>query len=286
MKKSLVSLLAAAALIGCTATANAVSLVNGLGGPTGFGDGYLGRNDDSSTSAIDITSIFPSGLNFFGTTYNSVYLNNNGNISFDGPLWQYTPWNITGGSTRMIAAFFADVDTRGGAVTATPGGTSTGENLLRYSLDGNRLVATWDDVGYYGSHTDKLNAFQIILERVGDAGDFDIWFRYEDMNWTTGDASGGSGGLGGTIATAGFTAGDGNIDHFYQLPMSGSQDGMLRIEDTLGNGGQNGLWHFEVRNGDVYVPPVETPAPEPSTMIMGLLGLGSALGLRKKKANA
>ena len=50
---------------------------------------------------------------------------------------------------------------------------------------------TWDDVGYYSSQTDKLNAFQLILDDRGN-GNFDITFRYEDINWTTGSASGGT----------------------------------------------------------------------------------------------
>ena len=49
----------------------------------GFGTAVLQRNDDGSSSAIDITPIFGSqGLNFFGHQYTSLYINNNGNITF------------------------------------------------------------------------------------------------------------------------------------------------------------------------------------------------------------
>ncbi len=92
---------------------------------------------------------------------------------------------------------FADVDTRGTTVSATPGGTSTGSNLVYYDFNtaGNgTLTVTWDDVGYYNSKVDKLNAFQLQLVGKGN-GNFDVIFRYETINWTTGSASGGTDGL-------------------------------------------------------------------------------------------
>ncbi len=50
------------------------SLVTGPGGAADYGDAghCLGPNDDGSSSAIDITSAFPDGLNFFGTTYRTL----------------------------------------------------------------------------------------------------------------------------------------------------------------------------------------------------------------------
>ncbi|NJM21737.1 MAG: hypothetical protein HC874_26720 [Richelia sp. SL_2_1] len=44
------------------------ALINGLGGSAGFGENVLNANDDNSTEFIDVTSVFESGLNFFGTT--------------------------------------------------------------------------------------------------------------------------------------------------------------------------------------------------------------------------
>jgi len=84
-------------------------------------------------------------------------------------------------------------------------------DLLDLDTVDHIFTVTWDDVGYYNSHANKLDAFQIQLidESATGAGNFDIEFRYEAINWTTGDASGGSNGLGGTVARAGFSAGDG-----------------------------------------------------------------------------
>ena len=90
-------------------------LVNGLGGSAGFGENALVVGDDNSSSAINITSVFGSqGLNFFGHDYTSIYINNNGNITFAGPSSTFTPSQITAGANNpIIAAFWADVDTRG-----------------------------------------------------------------------------------------------------------------------------------------------------------------------------
>ena len=265
-------------------TASAATLVNGLGGSAGFGENTLPANDDGSTASLDLSSVFSSGLDFYGTTYTSLYLNNNGNVTFGSPMGTFTPYNLSGATGNpIIAPYFADIDTRGGAVTATPGGNSTGSNLLYWDLDtsGNTFTATWDDVGYYGRHTDKLNAFQLALINRDDTGtgNFDIVFRYEDINWTTGDMSGGTGGLGGTVARAGWNSGNGT--DCFELAESGNQSAMLALEGSS-NVSDPGIYMFQVRGGQV-IPPAD-PIPEPATMLLlgsGLIGLA---GFRRKKS--
>jgi Ca2+-binding RTX toxin-like protein len=226
------------------------SLVNGLGGAAGFGEFSLPGNDDGSTGFIDLTPIFGTqGINFFGRYYTGFYLNNNGSVTFDAASSSFTPSGITGATSNpIIAAYWADIDTRGGAVAPTPGGTSTGSNLLWYDLDiaTNTFTATWDDVGYYSGQTNKLNAFQLSIRQINPQGDFDITFRYENVDWTTGGASGGSNGLGGTPARAGYSAGDGA--DFYELPQSGDQAALLALE-SASNVGMPGTFVFSVRNG-------------------------------------
>ena len=56
----------------------------------------------------------------------------------------------------------------------------------------------YENVGYYGTHTDKLNSFQLILidrSDTGIAGAFDIEFDYDKVQWEAGDASNGIDGL-------------------------------------------------------------------------------------------
>ena len=56
----------------------------------------------------------PAGLNFFGTSYTSLFINNNGNVTFKAPSSTFTPSQISAGANNpIIAAFWADVDTRG-----------------------------------------------------------------------------------------------------------------------------------------------------------------------------
>ncbi len=238
------------------------ALVNGLGGEVGFGEDYVSRNDDGYSPFIDLSSIFPEGMNFFGEIYDGLYVNNNGNITFGSGLSSFTPTSI-GGSfyNPIIAPFWADVDTRDsnwssesisdGFVTPTPGGNSMGSNLTWYDIDTatNTFTATWDDVGYYSSRTDKLNAFQLQLVSTGE-GNFNIIYRYEDINWTTGNASGGTDGLGGTVARAGFSAGDGS--NYYEFYFSGDQGFMLNLEEnTLAGSSEAGVWSYSVNGGSV-----------------------------------
>src|SRR5205823_147329 len=76
----------------------------------GFNQNTLAANDDGSTGLV------PLGFNadFFGTTYTSAYVNNNGNITFNQPLFAFTPFSLLTTATPIIAPFFADVDTRSG----------------------------------------------------------------------------------------------------------------------------------------------------------------------------
>jgi VCBS repeat-containing protein len=253
------SIIVPAGAAGTPLTALAVSylthghdLVNGLGGSAGFGENTLDTGDDNSSNAINITSVFGAqGLNFFGQDYTSIYINNNGNITFDRPSSTFTPSQITAGANNpIIAAFWADVDTRGGAGTST-GGNANGANRVYYDLDAVNgvLTVTWDDVGYYFQHNNKLDAFQVQLVSLSN-GNFDIVYRYQDINWTTGDASGGSGGLGGQVARAGFSAGDGT--HYFELSQSGNQAQMLALETSTGNTGIAGVDLFQVTNGEVF----------------------------------
>jgi VCBS repeat-containing protein len=228
------------------------TLVNGLGGERGFGENVMFTNDDQSTGKIDVSSIFPGGMKLFGQTYDGFYINNNGNITFNAPMGTYTPFAITGDTSNpMIAPFFADVDTRGATGNVSDGGTSTGANRVWWDFDEQNgvITITWDDVGYFGSHSDLVNAFQLRIFNNGD-GNFSFEFRYENVDWTTGDASGGSGGLGGTVVRAGWTAGDGV--NYYELPQSGNQAAMLALETTSNpTTAPDGNWVFNVVGGEI-----------------------------------
>jgi len=228
--------LAVAALPG---TAAAVDLIGDLGGPAGFGTAFLDYNDDSSSAAIDVSRAFPGGLRYFAGTYSSIFVNNNGNITFRGAVGQYTPTPFPIADQPMIAAFWADVDTRGEGRPS--------RNGVWWDVRPGQVTVTWHNVGYFGSHVDKLNSFQIILRGGAemDEGQFEVEFRYARCEWTTGDASGGTNGRGGTPGQAGFDAG--NRRDSRVLPGSRTAN-ILRLCRTS-NVGEPGVWRFLITNG-------------------------------------
>jgi hypothetical protein len=155
----------------------------------------MSPNDDSWFGPITL----PFTFSLYGAPYTQCWINNNGNITFDGGYSSYTPWGFPIDNAPMVAPFFADVDTRG-----------TGS--VWYKVESNHMIVIWDHVGYYSYGTDRLNTFELIISDgtfalIGAANN--VAFSYADMAWTTGDASGGTGGLGGTPATVGINKGDG-----------------------------------------------------------------------------
>lgn len=205
----------------------------------------LARNDDDSTDLVPIGF----RINLFGKQRDALYVNNNGNVTFDKPLLDFSPEPIREIASEMIAAFWADVDT-----------TAVRSNVVTYGRDtvNGRPVfcANYVDVGYYDAYDDKLNSFQIVLVDRSDtgAGNFDIEFNYERILWETGDASGGNRGFGGIAARVGYTNGTRSADASFELPGSGTPGAFLDagpnalVRQSI-NSGIPGRLLFAVRNG-------------------------------------
>ena len=85
-----------------------------------------------------------------------------------------------------------------------------------------------------------------------------VLFLYENITWTTGDASGGRGGFGGTPAQVGFNAGDGI--RFASVP--GSQTAEIANIEETSNVGVPGLWIFRVDENIVLAGCSEDPNGE------------------------
>lgn len=225
----------------------------------GFTANSLGPQDDSPSPAANLGF----NINFFGVQTNTVFVNNNGNITIGQPFSQFTPTalNTANGGIPIIAAFFADVDTRGPGSGITTFGT---DNLCGFPAFGVDYI----NVGYFDSHVDKLNSFQLILVSRPDtgAGNFDIEFNYDQIQWETGDIDSPTGnGLGGSSARVGYTNGSGNPGTFFELPGSGVPGSFLDGgPDALSSAtllsSTPGRLHFLVRNGQVIQAPTEGSA--------------------------
>lgn len=215
--------------------------------PAGLGSScqanQVGPNDDDSSPEITL----PFTPRFGGQARSSLWVNTNGNVTFEGPRSTYTPYALGDLGEPMVAAWWSDV------YTGEPG---TGE--VRYglgSVDGRQAFCVdWDEVAYYGGEDDtaRRNSFQLYLVDRGDvkSGAFDIVLVYEKLRWETGDASGGTGGLGGSSAAVGYT--DGTVAGTVEVPGSRTPGALLdggAQSLTAGSTGstQPGTHVFEVR---------------------------------------
>jgi hypothetical protein len=222
----------------------------------------LPADDDESTGSIGL----PFTIDYYGRNFSSLYVNNNGNVTFDASLRQWTPYVLEASAERPIMApFMGDVDTRGGGSEGGGGGGGGGASIARAAssfvspdipgeVEGGESGVTrygattydghpafcvdWPYVGYWNKHTDKLNDFQLMIVSRSDIGsdDFEFMFNYDQVKWETGDFNGGHDGLGGESAAVGFSNGDGTGAHSFEI--SGS-----RVNGALLDSSSNGLIH-------------------------------------------
>ncbi len=263
----------------------------------GFDAAALPAGDDASSNSIDLGF----ALNFFGQTFASVYVNTNGNVSFGAPLSDFTPVPLGQLRQAVIAPIFADADTT--AVGRVSYGTATVEGRPAFA-------ATWSGVGHYDAKSDRTNTFQAVLVDRSDtgAGNFDVEFNYEQVQWEAGDFNGGIGGAGGSTARAGVT-GDGAMvpGGFYELPGSGVpgaflDTGYAALAGRLLNSNTPGRYVLHARDGSfeevrttpttggglpIPAPPASggvVGAPEPGTMALAAIGI-SVVVLRMRRGN-
>ncbi|KAM3868709.1 alpha-tectorin [Diretmus argenteus] len=193
---------------------------------------------------------------FFNSPYRSIYVNNNGVISFNVQVSQFTPEAFPLSDSRsFIAPLWADVHNgiRGDVYYRE----STEPEILERATQDIRkyfknrptftatwtFIATWHQVTFYGgSQTTPVNTFQTVL--VSDGVTFYSMFNYGEITWSTGTASGGDPltGLGGTTAQSGFNGGD--LGHFFNLPGSRSNE-VVNMEQTT-NVNLPGRWVFRI----------------------------------------
>jgi hypothetical protein len=204
----------------------------------GFDQQVLDRNDDGSTGIVPIGFF----INFFGSSNTTLYVNNNGNVTFDSAQSTYTPsaLNQLKPLINIIAPYWADVDTRGAGSDVVRYGTNTVNGHNAFGVD-------WVNVGYYAYHADKLLSCQLVIIDRSDIapGDFDMEFNYFKVQWEWGDASKND------PPRAGYSNGIND----YELPGSGVADAFLDSNPATGliyhnlNSPVPGRYIFFFRNG-------------------------------------
>jgi gliding motility-associated-like protein len=198
---------------------------------------YVGTNafnteiDDSPLATVPLQFSFC----FYGVTYNSLSISANGNVQFSTNSTAFSATGFPSGTVNMIAPFWAD-----GETMVASGGITYGK--IKVVSNPTHMIISWDSLGYFNNNLDKLNSFQLILTNGSDVilpPGKNVGFKYRQMQWTTGDASGGTGGFPttqpGTPATVGMNAGN-NVDYFligrFGIPGT-SYDGPLGNSDGV-----------------------------------------------------
>ncbi len=166
-----------------------------LGTDTGGPPSYNCNN--CSSQAIKL----PFSFCFYGKSYDTVYINNKGNISFKKPVFNFSSTGFPAGNdTLMLAACWSDVDNRG-----VPGA------LVYYKITPTHLIVQWYNAGYETFDPDLYNDYQITLTNGTDSilppGN-NVSYCYYLMRWESADSSGGSGGFGGVPGVFGVNKGD------------------------------------------------------------------------------
>jgi hypothetical protein len=228
----------------------------------GFESTFLPHSSDNISSNVSTCFTFC----FCGTTHSNLWINNDGNVTLDGPFGGHDLAAIVRSfepgtplcSIRhsIFAPFWADID------TAPPGSGTVGWGCACAFVRGigarPAFGVTWRGVGFFKGHSDKTNSFQLlIIDRSADGaqGDFDVQYRYETMQWDAAEsAAGAAGGLCfggvGEPARVGFAGGAGCC---FELPGSFRcgeliDGGAHALVSNHTPGNPNGVYTFHFAN--------------------------------------
>ncbi|KAM5132226.1 uncharacterized protein ACMZJ9_019034 [Mantella aurantiaca] len=136
----------------------------------------------------------------FGNWYSSLYMDNNGILSFNESITARQPQGLPlSCGAPFLAVFWSDIDNSlGGDIyyrhTCDPELLALADSEINtyfqlYKFNAQWMfIATWDQVPYYGSTSDKVNTFQVVL--ITDGILTFVMYNYKDIQWPSMDRSG------------------------------------------------------------------------------------------------
>lgn len=210
-----------------------------LAGPSNCDDCYAGPVAFAGSG---------QSINFFGHTYDSLYVGSNGYVTFGSPSSNYStaPLDIEG-VAPMIAGFYTDLVSYDGSASNVYADTSVA----------GQIIVTWENMKHYNDGSGATSTFQLVIrsDQSIPAGEGQIGFFYGNITDTR-------------YVSAGF--GDGSTV---------SNPGEVAFASNVqGNTLSNSAPHWYTINGGV-------PADLPEPASVALLGIGLAgLALRRRKA--
>ncbi|KAK9507916.1 hypothetical protein O3M35_007676 [Rhynocoris fuscipes] len=221
-------------------------------------DKTLEQGDDLS---IEVLLTVP--VKFFGETYETIYVNTNGLLSFiyDVPYFSNVEFPL---EYPVIAPLYSNVDTTGkGKVyyretndsallqRATQNVLNLYPNLPNGYEARSLFIATWDHVGYFEAGTDKVNTFQTVISTDGYESFVELLYADGGIQWMQAINHHG---IPEARAQAGIVAQGGK---FYTLRGSGT-DQVINL-DKWTNADRPGMFIFRIGNindtGNVEAPP-------------------------------
>ncbi|XP_048026587.1 uncharacterized protein LOC125255412 isoform X1 [Megalobrama amblycephala] len=219
------------------------------------GDTRNAAADDGSSSKIQLLRPFL----FFGRTYQQIYVNNNGHITFNQPSSQFIPYSFpANGSQDIIAGLWTDLNNGARGVISYNQYTN-GSVLTRATQDINNhfpnltfnaswvFVATWDKVPYFSMYRAETS-FQVVL--ISGSNFSFILMNYGDTSVT------------GVMVEAGYDTV--NSIHYFVIPGSVNGSSIPNLKNSS-NVNVAGRWAFRVDGGHKEASSESIPSASTTT---------------------